>query len=305
MSPTILAWLAYALVAVFLLAFAIRTIRLARLPMHLRWELAPVPHEKGKGHYGGSFFEEYEWWTKPREKSLVSELVYMFKEIVFLKGVHENNRRLWWFSFPFHFGMYLMIAAAPLLLLGAVLTATGTSASLGSVLGRAVTVLAGVGFALGAFGGLGLLAIRVTDAKMRAVTTPAALFNLILLLAVFTSGGYAALNADGFAGGMLGRLSGLATASVAVDAPAATTVHIFLTLVFLAYLPFTPMMHFVAKYFTYHQVRWDDASMTPGSDMEKQVTGLLGQTVTWSGTHLGADGKKNWVDIATEGVKDE
>ena len=300
MSATIIVWIAYALMAVFVVAFVIRTARLARLPIHLRWELAPVPHEKGKGHYGGSFFEEFEWWTKPREKSLVSELAYMLKEIIFLKGVHENNRRLWWFSFPFHFGMYLLIAAAPLMLLGAISGSAEALRSVWPVVAQAVPILAGLGFTLGTFGGLGLLAIRLFDSKMRAVTTPASLFNLILLLAVFASGGYALWGSDGFAAGMLGLITGLATASVPANAPSVMIVHIVVTLVFLAYLPFTPMMHFVAKYFTYHQVRWDDESMTPGSRMEREVTELLGQTVTWSGPHLKADGKKNWVDIATE-----
>ena len=290
MSATTIVWVSYALLAVFVLAFVIRAVKLARLPMHLRWELAPVPHEKGKGHYGGSFFEEFEWWTKPREKSLVSEAAYMLQEIIFLKGVYENNRGLWWFSFPFHFGMYLLIAAAPLMLLGAVWPA----------LAPAVPVLAGLGFGLGAIGGLGLLATRLIAPKMRAVTTPAALFNLILLLAVFTSGGYALQGSDGFTTAIQGYVTGLATANMAAGIPAPTTVHIVLTLVFLAYLPFTPMMHFVAKYFTYHQVRWDDEPMEPGSRMEREVTELLGQTVTWSGAHLKADGTKNWVDIATE-----
>jgi hypothetical protein len=60
------------------------------------------------------------------------------------------------------------------------------------------------------------------------------------------------------------------------------------------------MMHFVAKYFTYHQVRWDDTPLSADSRMERKVLDLLGQPVTWSGSHLNTDGKKNWVDIATE-----
>jgi hypothetical protein len=60
------------------------------------------------------------------------------------------------------------------------------------------------------------------------------------------------------------------------------------------------MMHFVAKYFTYHQVRWEDEPLMPGSRLEKEVTDLLKQPVTWSASHLNADGKKNWVDLATE-----
>ena len=299
MSGSVLIWVSYALMAVFVVAFVIRSVRLARLPMHLRWELSPVPHEKGKGHYGGSYLEELDWWTKPRERSLVSEFAYMFQEIVFLKSVHENNRRLWWFSFPFHFGMYLLIVAAPLLLLGAVSNWVEGPGAIWSAVTRLVPILAGAGFALGVVGGLGLLIMRLTDPKMTAVTTVASLFNLVLLLALFLTGGYALLISDGFAVAIREAIGALFTATVPAAAPAALTAHLVVTFVFLAYLPFTPMMHFVAKYFTYHQVRWDDEPMAPGSAMEREVTGLLGKPVTWAGPHLGADGKKNWVDIAT------
>ena len=300
MADILLIWVSYALLAVFLVAFVIRATRLARLPVHLRWELAPVPHEKGKAHYGGSFLEELDWWTKPRERSVVNEAAYMFQEIVFLKSVYENNRPLWWFSFPFHFGMYLLIAAAPLMVLSIALNSVGALASVSSTLGRSVPVLTGLGYVLGGVGGLGLLIIRLSVKKMKEVTTPAALFNLVLLLAVFFSGGYALWVSSGFSAGVTDAVRALLTATVPTATGGAMTLHVIVTCVFLAYLPFTPMMHFVAKYFTYHQVRWDDEPMSPGSKMEREVKGLLGQTVTWSGAHLKADGKKNWVDIATE-----
>ena len=35
------------------------------------------------------------------------------------------------------------------------------------------------------------------------------------------------------------------------------------------------------------------------------VEELLQQPVTWSGSHVNADGKKNWVDVATSGVEEE
>jgi hypothetical protein len=70
--------------------------------------------------------------------------------------------------------------------------------------------------------------------------------------------------------------------------------------VFLAYLPFTQMMHFVAKYFTYHEVRWDDNPVEPGGKLEKELLALLGQKPTWAGPHVRADGSKTWVDIATD-----
>ena len=82
MSGATLVLVSYVLLAVFFIAFVYRSVKIARMPVHLRWELAPVPHEKGKGHYGGSYLEEPEWWSKPREKDHIAEITYMVKDQV-------------------------------------------------------------------------------------------------------------------------------------------------------------------------------------------------------------------------------
>jgi hypothetical protein len=63
------------------------------------------------------------------------------------------------------------------------------------------------------------------------------------------------------------------------------------------------MMHFVAKYFTYHQVRWEDEPLAVGGPLEGKAKRLLEQPVTWGAPHVNADGSKNWVDVATEEMK--
>jgi hypothetical protein len=126
------------------------------------------------------------------------------------------------------------------------------------------------------------------------------LFNLILLLAMFASGGLALVASGEFAANTTTFVTALFTADLSVETSAVLALHLVLVLVFLAYLPFSQMMHFVAKYFTYHEVRWDDEPSTPGSRLESEVTELLKQPVTWSAPHLKADGEKNWVDLATE-----
>jgi len=301
MSGALFLTIAYVLLAVFVVGFVVRSVRLARLPVHLRWELAPIPHEKGKGQYGGSYLEELDWWTKPREKSLVAEVRYMLLEIVFLKAVWEHNRRLWWFSFPFHFGLYLLIGAA--LLLGVV--ALGGLAGVGAVdapaLRSLTTVGVWAGYALGAVGAVGLLAKRLSDPRLRDFTPPATLLNLALLLAVFATGLGVLAMAD-YGEAMRAALTSLATARPAA-VPGIAVAHVGVTLLSLAYLPYTPMMHFVAKYFTYHDVRWNDEPMERGSRMEREVEQLLAQPVSWAAPHLRADGKKTWVDIATEEIR--
>lgn len=300
MPGIVLLSIAYTALSVFAVAVLCRTVRLARLPVHLRWELAPVPHEKGKNAYGGSYLEEYQWWARPRARSLLSELIYMFQEIVFLKTVWEHNRRLWWFSFPLHFGMYLLIASAATVFLAAILQMAGTPAAVWAVLRVALLTLAAAGYALGALGAVGLLVSRLCDPLLKASRSGASLFNLGFLSAVFFSGGWCLVSCGEFSE----RLTGLARAFVAADTsirlPPGLAAHVLLVFLFLAYLPFTQMLHFVAKYFTYHRVRWDDEAMVPGSPMERQVLKLLEQSVTWSGPHLKADGVKNWTDIVVE-----
>jgi hypothetical protein len=58
--------------------------------------------------HGGSRFEEIDWLTKPTRFRLMGQLKFMIPEVLFLKGLYEFNRKLWYRSFPFHFGLYLL-----------------------------------------------------------------------------------------------------------------------------------------------------------------------------------------------------
>ena len=113
----------YASVLVFLVASVVRAVGYARLPLHLRWELYPVPHEaKERAKHGGSYFEMKDWWTQPVESDFSGEVRCMLEEILFLKGLREFKRRMWYRSYPFHLGLYLAIGASALLLASAVLS---------------------------------------------------------------------------------------------------------------------------------------------------------------------------------------
>ena len=105
---------------VFLLACIARIVMYARAPLHLRWELYPVPHEEpGRVKHGGSRFEEVDGWTLPIRFGFLGELKFMIPEMLFLKGLYEFNRKLWYRSFPFHFGLYLLTGTLGLLVSGA------------------------------------------------------------------------------------------------------------------------------------------------------------------------------------------
>ena len=113
----------YAAFLIFAVACIARAIRYAKFPLHLRWEIYPVPHEPPERvAHGGSYFETSDWWTEKRKYNLAGELAVMVPEMLFLKGLWEFNRRLWRVSFLFHFGLYLLIATLAMLFAAAVLS---------------------------------------------------------------------------------------------------------------------------------------------------------------------------------------
>ena len=115
----------YIFAYISLLIFAIlvinKIIKYSGMPIHVRWELYPVAHERGKNKYGGSYFEDPDWWKNNVKKNHFAELWVMFEEIFFLKGVYRHNKKLWFLSFPFHLGLYLVIGTTLLIIISAIL----------------------------------------------------------------------------------------------------------------------------------------------------------------------------------------
>lgn len=294
---TVLHILAYASVTVFIVAVAVRAIRLATTPVHLRWELYPVAHEKDKVSYGGSYFEEKDWWTKSQKKSLFGELKVMVPEILLLKGVWEHNKPLWLWSFPMHFGLYLVIGFAALVLVTAF---TGTQDGLGAVLEQIGWAVGLVGYVLGTVGALGLFGYRLFSRKTRGFTPPSAYLNILFLLALFATGLFVFATVDNPSGELAAFGRDVFTLGAEADPAGPVAAHLGVALLFMLYLPFTHMTHFFTKYFTYHSVRWNDEPNHPGSKLEAAIQRQLAYPVSWSAKHLRADGKKNWADIATD-----
>ena len=68
----------------------------------------------------------------------------------------------------------------------------------------------------------------------------------------------------------------------------------------MIYIPLTHMSHFIGKYFAYHSIRWNDNPNLSGGKEEEKINELLKQPISWAAHHIKADGKKNWVEVATE-----
>lgn len=299
----------YLCLIVFVLGAGARILKQKRLPLHVRWELYPVKHEAGpKARYGRSYMEEPDWWEKKKTRSLWNEVKYMIPEILFLRGLWEENRKLWRVSFPFHFGLYLVIGTFGLLLIGALAMILGTAISpAGGMLAAAIyyfTILLGfLGPTLGAVGASGLLARRLRDPELKAYSGPADYINLILLLMVFGVGLCAWLFSDQAFDGARAYFYGLLTfggkpEGYAGDRSILGWLTILLGSAVFAYIPLTHMARMFMKYFTYHKIRWEDAPNVKGSRIEAEVLKNLGFRPTWAASHIGADGKKTWAEIA-------
>lgn len=291
--------LTYACAVLFLGFVIARVVKYVRTPVHLRWELYPVAHEKGRAEYGGSIFEELDWWNKPREVDRLNELKEMFLEIVLLKGVYRHNRKLWLFSFPFHFGLYLLIAWLGLLLVLGILLAAGVGfpPGFGRVVQVVVAVLGYAGLGLCALGTVGLLSRRLADPGIRRYSAPVEYLNLLFILAVATTALVFHLGSDPWFGRVLAYLAALVSLAPAPPAPALFQVEVVLGALLLAYMPLSRMGHFIAKYFLYHDVRWSDEPNPRGSRIEKQVQGVLGYRMSWSASHIQKG--KSWAEVGT------
>jgi nitrate reductase gamma subunit len=296
--------LMYVAYAVFFIGTAYRAWTMAKTPVHLRWDLYPIPHEKGREHYGGSYFEEVDWWTKPANVSMASELKEMSKEILFIQSMYFNNRPLWIFSFPFHFGLYLSIVFVLLVFFSAFLGVFGVTVSADStnLFARAVHYITYpfgiVGAVMGAFGALGLFFSRVFNPNLRHASVRSDYFNVLLLFAVFVSGLIVWATEDISYLGLREFFTDLVSFRATDQVSTGFATHMVLAAAFLLYLPFTHMTHFVGKYFTYHKVRWEDSPNIRGSELEKRVQEALGYKLNWSAPHIKTGG--TWAEAATD-----
>ncbi len=287
---------------VFLIGCVRRVLQYSRLPRHLRWELYPVPHEDPRhAAHGGSYFEDLDWWKHPRRRNLRGELAFMIPEMVFLKGLREFNRKLWSFSFPFHFGMYLCAASGVMVGVTALISIRSPfwmAGSFGFAIHAFSKYAAIVGGLLVIFGSLSLLVRRLTDPDLKTYTVPADLFNLLSfsVIAGLLLAGY--LTAGPAFPGITPLARGLLTAHPVSQLPPLLAIGLVLLMGWMAYIPYTHMAHFISKFFAYHDVRWDDATKEQTGNLQKQIAEYLAYRPTWAASHIGADGEKTWVDIA-------
>ncbi|MDD3894881.1 MAG: respiratory nitrate reductase subunit gamma [Syntrophomonadaceae bacterium] len=287
---------------VSIIAFVLGSIKrfrdLAGMPLPIRWELYPVPGEPvEKRSYGGSYLEEPEWWRKSKRVSYMGLILEMLKEILFMRNLFVNQRLHWLFSYQLHAGIFLLFIYSLLLLTGALTELLGmpvaaykSSGSAWPALIYYATFFCGaVGITLVTIGSASLFIRRVFNVTLRMYTRVQEYFNLLFIFAAAVSGLLVWYKDPFFEGGREVMLALLSFSSI--QANPVMAVHLLLLGALLVYIPSTKMNHYVAKFFTYHRVLWDNEPNLRGSRMEKSVEKLLSYRPkdTWSAPHAQED----------------
>jgi len=293
--------LTYAGLAVFLAGCLARAISYARLPEHLRWELYPVPHEEPERvEHGGSYFEQPRWWEQPFRFNWLTELRFMIPEMLFLKGLWDHNRKLWFRSFPFHFGLYLVALSVICLVPAALMTPLGDPPEgLAAGLVRVAATAGLLGALLAIAGSFGLLLRRLRDPGLRNYTAPGDIFNLLFFLAAFGVMTLGLATRPSGAPRVWEMARALLTFDTSVQLPGLVAAGLILCAALVAYIPMTHMSHFIAKYFTYHNIRWDDVPLIRARKLAEEIARYLSYRPRWAAPHVMADGRRTWAEIAT------
>lgn len=275
------------------------------MPRHLRWDLYPVPHQGPEG----SKYQKVDFGKLKPHASLFHELREMIPEMLFIKKAFINNPKVWAGSFPLHAGFYLGIIWLLLIVAGALMElnsikVTADSTSRISTMVYYLTVVTGAGtFIAGFCGSLVLLGLRIADQDMRYISDYVSFINLGLMIALFGAG----LSAWGLTDASFSIIRRhvadlLIINPVPVKEPL-VVLEVLVFCLFLIYMPFSRMMHFVGKYFFYHNILWDDEMMKRNSAMENDIAAYLQFKTTWSAPHMQKDG--SWVDQVVKGPPKE
>ncbi len=293
-----------AIVAFFVLVIS-KAKKFMSRPLHIRWELYPVPHEGERAAWGGSYLEESDWWKKSRIHSMFGMAKGLAEEMLLLHLTFVHNRDLWCRTYPFHGGLYLCLGSFLLTAFAVVLAAVlGLNNSLIQLALNFAQILATVGLICVAVGSLLLLQRRLGDKSLRMFSTPEHFFNLavfgiwaVLALVVIFTSGYASFAEINFL-----YITSLFTvnSSYMLLSGASTLYYILVLYTFflIVFVPMTHMGHFFMKYFTWHNIRWDDTPTLDDAKLNAAIGANLGRKPTWAASHIQGDGNKTWADIA-------
>jgi len=178
------------------------------------------------------------WTLYPVPAGIPEQLRYMAKEIFTFETLYNFNRPLWIGTFSLHMAMGGAVLFFILYLIG---WAPGFPAVI--FLGLMVIASAYI------------VGRRLGDRNLMALSTFEEFFNLFFLGTVAAAAFWAALSANVISMRTY-FLSLIALRPEVASLPGIHLLFLFLGGLFLIYLPWSKMVHYISKYFTYHMINW-------------------------------------------------
>lgn len=271
-------------------------------PLHIRWELYPIPHEgPERAAYGGSYMEESNWWTKPRHVNHWEDIKAILFEVLCLHSTWEHNKPLWIRSYPFHCGMYLLMGGTIILVFCTFLQVCGVSSNCGFMIfiGNVINAIVMLGGFCIAGGGIALLMRRMEDKGLKRYTAFEQVANLVsfIIFGILTLCAWT-FNPDYYT---LARnyIYNLFTANYVPLGSGWFVLNMLAGYCVLIFIPITNMGHLIMKYFMYHDIRWGDEATIYSEKNQKTINEMLQYSENWAAPHVSGDGEKTWEQVAT------
>jgi nitrate reductase gamma subunit len=281
--------------------YSVKVAKYLRLPIHLRSEVYPViPGDQLSREK--TYYENLEWWTKPRQQNKLRRLWFLFSDYLLLAEYFRRDRGYWLVVYPWHIGFIFIITFHILSFFGALfewfgVSVTPNSSFLFGIGLYYVSLATGVvSFVSGLFGSIGVFIKRLVRSDLRDYASPQTYFNYLFLLMVFLSGLLSWIFADPTFSKYRGFWKGLIVFKP-IDVEAVVAVHILLFAFLLIYLPFTRSLHYITRLFGFLLIRWDDEPNLRGSLLEREVEEALQQKLNWRGPHIQSG--SSWRDVAS------
>jgi len=269
----------YGSIVFCVIALAVRMVKYARAPLHIRWEF----------YRGSSTYELVDWWTRPHW-SFGEKLKSVAQDIFLLRDYFKRNRGFWYWLYTFHIGLYLLVIWHIWLFIVPVVTNVDNNSTVGVVWGHIATVLVFIGAA-------GILIKRLTDKELRAYYSPLHHIKWLFIIVTLGGGFYAV---QVYFGGNMVEVFSYLRGQLAfelehkLNPPVVTSLHVLFVSPWLIYLPFGHIMQLFFRYF--HELRWDHVPNERGSNIEQKVQKLLEHRISWSAPHIQTGSK--WGEVA-------
>lgn len=277
---------------------------MVRTPLHCRWEIYPIPHEGPRAKHGGSYMEECDWWTKERKHYHLEDLKALIMEVFFLEATFRHNRPLWVRTYPFHFGLYMLMGGAIILLIMAVLRVCGMNPDgcFFMFVNRIIELISALGMLAIIGGGIGLIQRRLSDPGLRIMSAPEHFFDIGIFVAFAVIGIVTWVTNPCFATLASNFVYNMITFNWVSVGSGGFVVHMLFGFFLMIWIPVTFMSHILLKYFFYHDIRWEDNATAESAKSQKRIPDLLKYNTTWSAPHINPNGEqKTWLDVATSG----